>query len=182
MSFILLCSIEIKTSDFHGELTFAKLEEMQASEIIVGGDLLSNKTENVTSSLLALESQSKSSSKHQKNTCGVTINEYNGSTNAKVTEEVDLSVLEQQIKFNDDVSQTLNDLCGDVENIPAEVEAEVPNHDATPGEYFVTSTYEEMMGILEDYFDRTASRFVVQKRTKDFGVKGMCFFPLSCKK
>ncbi|XP_066927371.1 uncharacterized protein [Clytia hemisphaerica] len=41
----------------------------------------------------------------------------------------------------------------------------------TPGEYFVTTTFDEMLQILQDYFDRTATKFVVQKRTKDFGLK-----------
>ena len=43
----------------------------------------------------------------------------------------------------------------------------------TPGEYFMTSSYEEMVEILNDYFERTLSRFVVQKKTKNFGLEGM---------
>ena len=42
----------------------------------------------------------------------------------------------------------------------------------TPGEYFMTSSYEEMLEILNDYFERTLSKFVVQKKTKNFGMIG----------
>ena len=42
----------------------------------------------------------------------------------------------------------------------------------TPGEYFMTSSYQEMVEILNDYFERTLSRFVVQKKTKNFGLEG----------
>ena len=47
------------------------------------------------------------------------------------------------------------------------------NSVVTPGEYFVTTSFEEMHQIIQDYFDRTDTRFVVQKRTKDFGMTGM---------
>jgi len=49
------------------------------------------------------------------------------------------------------------------------------NSVATPGEYFVTTSFEEMMQIIQDYFERTDTRFVVQKRTKDFGMTGMFY-------
>ena len=61
-------------------------------------------------------------------------------------------------------------------DVTSEESISVVSTTTTPGEYFMTSSYKEMVEILTDYFERTMSKFVVQKKTKNFGVVGISFF------
>ena len=82
--------------------------------------------------------------------------------------------------MNMEKESTVNDLNDDSKNESPEDDSMVLTEESakdmsvmvTPGEYFVTTTFNEMLQILQDYFERTATKFVVQKRTKDFGLKG----------
>lgn len=161
-----MCSTSIKTiNNFADDCTFSKLEEcsneFNSSEAVAAQCEIQN---DMVTNLLCKAENLPPSCKFVDNT----VYQSSQDSNTKKLEEVALNVLDQQVNFPD---ASLDKLVDDMttEGVPGSF-----NQKATPGEYFVTSSYEEMMTIIEDYFDRTSSRFVVQKRTKDFGVKGLC--------
>ena len=40
------------------------------------------------------------------------------------------------------------------------------------GEYFILSTLDEVKDMLNEYFERTSSNFIVNRKSKDFGLPG----------
>ena len=69
-----------------------------------------------------------------------------------------------------------SNLSEESEKLVEDVDDDVAVKNGITGEYFMLSTLEEMKELIKDYSERTASQFVVNKKTQKFGLPGMFLF------
>lgn len=85
-------------------------------------------------------------------------------------------------QMNKNIKNQVLDICSDRVEAATDETSNLKTPQKYFGEYFTVQTYEEFQTLLENYFERTGTRFTVYKRSKYFGrsSKYNCTFACYC--